>query len=218
MVRPLSVLVLLAAFAPAQADMAETEAAVVKLGGTAKEDKSLDEMARVSVTLSSATDAVVFQLAKLPEVGAIRIDDATKVTEKGLAALKELPDLQRLQLGRCPLTPAEAAALGTLRTLDTLHIGSSGLTDTGLAAMKKLVNLKSLDLLDAPVTDKAVATLVLFKQLEELSLAGTKITDKGVPELAPLEKLKTLKLQNTTVTRKGIDAIEKSLPKLIVRY
>lgn len=218
MVRLPSVLLLLAVLTPVRADLAETEASVVKLGGTAKVDPALDEIARVSATFAAATDAVVFQLVKLPEVGAIRIDDATKLTDKGLAALKELPDLQRLQLGKCPLTDAKAAALGTLRTLDTLHVGSSGLTDLGLAGMKKLVNLKSLDLLDAAITDKAVPTLLLFKKLEELSLAGTKFTDKGVPELAPLEKLKTLKLQNTAVTRKGIDAIEKALPKLTVRY
>lgn len=218
MVRPLAVFVLVAVCAPARSDTTETEAAVVKLGGIVKVDKALDELARVSVTFATATDAVVFQLVKFPEVGAIRIDDATKLTDKGLAALKELPDLQRLQLGKCPLTDAKAAALGALRTLDTLHVGDSKLTDTGLAAMKKLVNLKSLDLLDAPITDKAVATLVQFKKLEELSLAGTKISDKGVPELAPLANLKTLKLQNTAVTRKGIDAVEKALPKLTVRY
>jgi hypothetical protein len=208
----------LATFAPARANSTETEAAVVKLGGTAKTDQTLDETARVAVVFTTATDAVLLKLGKLLDVGAIRISDATKCSVQGLAALRELPNLQRLQLGKCPLTDAKATALGNLRTLDTLHVGDSKLTDTGLAAMKKLVNLKSLDLLDAPITDKAVTTLVGFTKLEELSLAGTKITDKGVPLLAPLENLKTLKLQNTAATRKGIDAIEKALPKLTVRY
>lgn len=208
----------LAVAGPAFADQAETETAVAKLGGSVKIDKTLDEQARVSVTFPAATDDLLVKLAKLPEIGAIRLDDATKCTEKGFTALKELPDLQKLMLGRCPLTDAKAAALGGLRTLDLLHVGESRLTDAGLAGMKKLTNLKSLDLLDAPLTDKSAAVLVGFKKLEELNLAGTKVTDKGVVELAALAGLKTLKVNNTAVTRKGIDAIEKALPKLIVRW
>ncbi len=218
MLRFFALVATLAVALPARADTADTEAAVAELGGTATTDPTLDDNFQVSVKIPAATDSDLLRLAKLPDIGAIRIGDATRCTEAGLAVLRELPNLQQLMLGRCPLTPAEAAALGGLRTLTLLHVGDSMLTDAGLAAMKKLVNLTSLDLLDAPVTDRAAPVLAGFKKLEELSLAGTQVTDKGVVGLAPLVGLKQLKLHNTAVTRKGIDAIEKALPKLTVRW
>jgi len=200
------------------ADDADTEAAVAELGGTAKTDPTLDEQFQVFVTLPAATDNDLLRLAKRPDVGAIRLDDATRCSEKGLEVLRELPNLQKLMLGRCPLSPAKAVALGGLRTLTLLHLGDSRLTDAGLVYLKRLTNLNSLDLQDAPVTDRGMAVLVGFPKLAELSLAGTRVTDKGVGELAALKELKQLKLHKTAVTRKGIDAIEKALPKLIVRW
>lgn len=218
MLRHFTLAALLALAPAALADDGNTEAVVAELGGTAKTDETLDADFQLSVTLPVASDETLWRLAKRPDVGAIRIDDATRCTEQGLAVLRELPNLQKLMLGRCPLTPAKAAALGGLRTLTLLHLGDSRLTDAGLALLKKLTNLRSLDLQDAPVTDRGTAVLAGLAKLEELSLAGTRVTDKGVVELATLKDLKQLKLHKTAVTRNGIDAIEKALPKLIVRW
>lgn len=194
-----------------KADEFETEAIarIVKLGGTAKIDDRLDETARVAVKLPTANDAALQQLCKLPSVGAVEILDATKCTEVGFTKLKELPDLQTLVLGNCPLTEKEATAIGTLRTLTVLFIGESKLTDVALAHFTKLVNLKVLDVSGAAaITDKSAPVLVGLKKLEELNLSGTKFGDSGVTALKDLEQLRILRLNQSNVTRKGIDAIE----------
>ena len=194
-----------------KADEVETDAIarIVKLGGTAKIDDKLDETARVAVKLPTANDAALQKLCKLPSIGAVEILDATKCTEVGFAKLKELPDLQTLVLGKCPLTEKEATAIGTLRTLTVLFIGESKLTDVALAHFDKLVNLKILDVSGAAaITDKSAPVFVGLKKLEELNLSGTKFGDDGVTALKELEQLRILRLNQSNVTRKGIDAIE----------
>lgn len=185
-------------------------ALAVELGGSAKVDEKLDEIARVSVKIPTATDSILQRLCKMPSVGAIEIGDATKCTEIGFAAIKELPDLQKLILGKCPLTEKEAVAIGTLRTLETLFISESKLTDTTFAHFKKLVNLKVLDVSDCGLSDKSASVLIGMKKLEELNLSRTKFGDAGVIALKALEQLKLLRLNQTDVTRKGIDAIEEA--------
>ncbi len=194
-------------------------ALALALGGTAKVDEKLDEIARVAVKLPAASDAALLRLCKMPSVGSLEIFDATKCGEAGFAALKELPDLQTLSLGKCPLTDKSATALGTLRTLNALYIGESKLTDTTFAHFKKLVNLKVLDISDSALTDKSATVLVGFKKLEELNLSKTKFADAGVVALKELEKLRLLKLNQSNATRKGIDAIEAARGKdLTVRW
>ena len=194
-------------------------ALAVELGGSAKVDDKLDEIARVAVKLPVADDSALRQLCKMPSVGALEILDATKCTEEGFAALKELPDLQNLVLGKCPLSLKDAAAIGNLRSLNVLFIGESKLTDTTFAHFKKLVNLRLLDVSDCSITDKSAPVLLGMKKLEDLNLSRTKFGDAGVTALKDLEKLRLLRLNQTGVTRKGIDAIEVARGKaLTVRW
>ena len=222
MMRFLPLLFCLAVSSPfSRADEFQKQAldGIATLGGEAKVDDKLDEMAAIAATFETATDATLERLAKMPALGSLTIYDASKVTEKGYAALKELPDLQKLVIGKGLVNERSAEAIGTLRTLDTLALNASKLSDVGLVAMKKLVNLKVLVILDGNITDRSVPILLGFKKLDQLNLCGTKLTDAGVIMLKDLEKLTLLRLNNTNVTRKGIDALEEARGKtLTVRW
>ena len=203
------------------ADELETQAVALatKLGGTAKVDPKLDEIARVSVKFEKGSDAILQKLAKTLVVGSIEIIDATACTEAGFVTLKELPDLQILTLAKCHLTDKEAAAIGSIRALNVLYLGESKLTDASFVGLKKLVNLKVLDVMDAPITDRSAAVLVSMKKLEELNLSGTKFGDPGVEQLKELTKLKLLRLNKTNATRKSIDILEAARGKeLTIRW
>jgi hypothetical protein len=197
---------------PTEAE-AEAIAAITKLGGTAEVDKSLDEQARLSVTFEKPTDAAVLALVKLPTVGAVDFRDGSKVTEKGFAALKELPDLQKLFVGKGTVSGVEAEAIGSLRTLGVLVLAGCNLTDAEVAQFKKLKNLTTLDLMDTAASNKCVDTLLLLANLEQVNLAGTKVADDGVKQLLALPKLKLLQLNNTKVTAGAIDEMEEELKK-----
>jgi Leucine-rich repeat (LRR) protein len=196
----------------------ETIAAVKKLGGHAVVDDRLDPEAPVSVTFPTGTDALLVSLSKLPSVGGITFDDSGKCTETGFAALRELPDLQKLVLGKCTVTDKAAAVIATVRTLQLLYLGESKITDEGLAGFKKLKHLKVLDLYRTKVTDKGLTHLTGLVKLEELNLSGTKVSDAGVESLKELKALKLVRLNNTNVTREGVTRLEAALPKATVRW
>lgn len=218
MLRVLASLFLFTAPLSAADPVDETIAAVKKLGGTAVVDDRLDQEAPVAVTFPVGTDALLVSLSKLPSVGGITFDDSGKCTEAGFAVLKELPDLQKLVLGKCAVTDKAAAAIATVRPLQLLYLGESRITDEGLAGFRNLKHLKVLDLYKTKVTDKGLKHLTGLKKLEELNLSGTKVSDAGVESLKELTGLKLLRLNNTNVTRDGVTKLEAALPKATVRW
>lgn len=190
---------------------AELIALVEKHGGTAKLESDLDAEARVSAKFEKADDAALTALSKHPALGSLDLRSAAKVTAKGYAALKELPDLQRLYIGGDTLDQYEAAAVGSIRSLNTLVLVGCKLTDLEVSKLSKLKNLKSLDLMDTAATDKSVEWLLALTKLEELNLSGTKVTDTGAKKLMALEKLGLLQLNNTKVSDKVIAGMEEEL-------
>lgn len=219
MLRVLASLVLTAG-PPAAADPAVEQAiaAVNKLGGNAVEDPRLDPEAPVAATFPTGSDALLRSLSKQPSVGDITFEDAGRCTEAGFAALRELPDLQKLTLGKCHLTDKSAAAIAAVRPLRVLFLGEAKFTDAGLAGFKTMTNLKVLDFYKSTVTDKGLKHLTGLVKLEELNLSGTKVTDAGLDALAELKGLKLLRLNNTAVTRAGVTKLEAALPNATVRW
>jgi internalin A len=192
----------------------DAEAALIKLveklGGKAKLNDELDADSRVAVVFEKVSDADLLALSKHASLGSLDLRSADKVTAKGFAALKELPDLQRLYIGAA-VAADEAAAIGTLRPLTLLVLAECKLTDAEVARFARLKNLKSLDLMGTAVTDKSVDTLLALTKLEELNLSGTRITDAGVKKLLALEALRQLHLSNTKVTAAAIGEMEDEL-------
>ena len=191
--------------------------AVEKLGGKADIDAKLFFEARVSVKFETATDGVLVALKKYPQIGAVDAFDATKCTEKGFAALKDLPNLRKLVLGKAELNPNGATAIGGCKELRHLGLVNAGLTDAELATMNKLTLLDHLTLSENPkITDKGMATVKGFERLQVLYLSKTGITDKGLLELKPLDGLRTLGVVGTGVTTAAAEAFPDGMPNLRV--
>ncbi len=186
-------------------------ALVEKMGGKAKLSDELDEESRVAVVFEKVSDADLLALSKHPGLGSLDLRSAAKVTDKGFAALKEVPNLQRLYLSGCSLEVADATAIGTLRPLTLLVLAECKLTDAEVAKFAKLKNLKSLDLMNTGVTDKSVDTLLALTKLEELNLSGTRVADAGAKKLLALEGLRLLQLNNTKVSAGAIADMESEL-------
>jgi hypothetical protein len=188
---------------------------VTKAGGKAAVDPKLPAGGRVSAKFESATNNVLVNLKKAPAIGALDVFDATHCTEKGFAALKDLPNLRKLTLGKSALSAGSVGAIGECKELRVLYLPGSGLTDAELAGLKGLTRLEALDLSDNPqVTDKGMATVKGFERLQYLALGKTGITDKGVTELKGLDGLRTLHVGGTKVTGEAADKFADEMPNL----
>jgi hypothetical protein len=188
---------------------------VVQLDGKADVDPKLAAEARVVAEFETGTDALLAKLAKHPEIGGVKLQDATKCSDKGFAALKELPSLRKLVLGKATLTPAAATAIGQCKNLRYLGLVGCGVTDAEFAGMKDLTMLEHLALSENPqITDKTMAVVKGYSRLRVLYLNKTGITDKGLAELKPLDGLRTLSVKATRVTADAADKFVDEMPNL----
>lgn len=107
------------------------------------------------------------------------------ITDDGLAGVAKLATLQLLNLwGNKAVSDAGLAHLKNLTNLETLNLQDTGVTGPGLAHLAKCGKLEQLNLGKAPVTDAGIDNLPALPKLTHLWLGKTKITP------AKLEKLK----------------------------
>ncbi len=188
---------------------------ITKAGGKAEIDPKLPAEARVSAKFESATDGVLVGLKKAPQVGALDVFDATACTQKGFVALKDLPHLRKLTLGKSEMSGQRAVALAQCKELRVLYVAGSGLSDTDLATLKKLTHLEALDASDNPqITDKGMASVKALDRLQVLYLGKTGITDKGLMELKALDGLRALNVVGTGVTAEAAEQFADEMPNL----
>ena len=84
---------------------------------------------------------------------------STSVTDRELALLKELPQLEELSLRDTEVSDLGMAHLAGLRALKTLDLSSTTLADSALAHLKSLTGLQSLDLSHTLVEGSGLAAL-----------------------------------------------------------
>jgi serine/threonine protein kinase/Leucine-rich repeat (LRR) protein len=115
-----------------------------------------------------------------------------KVDDAGLLHLKDLAELQALNLLRAKITDGGLLHLKDLKKLESLELNGTRITDGGLATIKGLPNLKWLSLSWTDVTDAALVHIKTMANLEELTIDGTKISEAGLVHLTALPKLRGL--------------------------
>ena len=113
-----------------------------------------------------------------------------KPDPKIFAALKDVTNLQELDLAGVQLADADLAQLAGLKNLRVLHLEKTPLTDAGLAHVKGLANLTYLN------------------------VYATAVTDAGLAELKSLTNLKSLYVFETKITAAGLTALQATLPKV----
>jgi hypothetical protein len=188
---------------------------VVKAGGTAEIDPTLPDSARVSAKFEAIADVGLLSLKKAPQIGSLDVFDATRCTDKGFAALKELAQLRRLTFGKSNMTSASTKAIGQCVEIRRLYLASSGLSDLELENLKPLTHLILLDISDnQQITDKGMATVKTFEWLQALYLGKTGITDKGLMELKGLDGLRSLNVVSTKVTADAAEKFADEMPNL----
>jgi hypothetical protein len=145
------------------------------------------------------TDTGLERLAAWKRLEGLNLHNCAKITDAGLAHLKELPNLRDL-------------------TLLQENAGTMPVTDAGLAHVADLQQLQELWLARIPVTDAGLEHVSRLSQLRQLRITGISITDDGIAQLQGLKSLESLSLRNTKVTEEGINALCEELPDCLVSW
>jgi len=188
-------------------------------------------------------DSALQYIKDAPSLRHLRIWPNLPITEAGIAYLAQCPQLEKLELGKLPVTDrnlSQLQALPRLKSLDAsggeskvtdagmVYVGQmkqlesislpSTISDAGAAKLAGLTSLKSL-YIGGPITDAGLGYVAGLRDLEELTLWCDQITDAGIERIATLTKLKTLHIGNCQMTNAGLARLAelKSLEKLTIR-
>ena len=132
-----------------------------------------------------------------------------------MAPLKELTQLQRLELSGADVTDAGLEHLKGLTQLQRLVLTGTRVSDAGLEHLRRLTQLQLLNLAHTQVTDAGLEHLKGLAQLKELNLSYTHVTDAGLEHLKGLTQLRALKLRETNVTDEGVKATPEGVADLL---
>jgi hypothetical protein len=139
-------------------------------------------------------------------------------TDADLALLRDLPNLETLQIENSPhISAAGLAHAGGLSRLNVLYLRHTPAGDRGLEPFKHNRHFKELWLEGSNVSDSVVSWIAANRGLTHLDLGGNPITDATLPQLATLEELQVLALDDTRVTSAGMASIA-NLPALTHLY
>lgn len=97
------------------------------------------------------------------------------------------------------------AMLSGLKNLEKLSIGSIGVTDEGMSHIAAFTKLRGLTIFGCPVTDAGCAKLLALKSLERLNLSHTEITIDGLSQLSALANLTNLDVHDAKPGRAALD-------------
>lgn len=154
---------------------------------TAAETKAVAELAKLGLDARPIAAGLNWRAV------VVRIGKA-KPDPKIFAALKDVANLQELDLAGVQFADADLAPLAGLKNLRVLHLEKTPLTDAGLAHLKGLTNLTYLN------------------------IYATQVTDAGLEQLKGLTNLKSLYVFETKITETATGGLKAALPKLnIVR-
>ncbi|HEV3340031.1 MAG TPA: hypothetical protein VG125_06730 [Pirellulales bacterium] len=124
-------------------------------------DEAFCEVETVGLRGARVTDADLRRLVVFRQISAIEID-ATRVTPKGLRALRQLPRLHYLRLSGLAADDegmAEVAHLEHLERFWLMGPGGNVISDKGLLELRALPNVQRLDLDRVEVSGAAIAAL-----------------------------------------------------------
>jgi hypothetical protein len=116
----------------------------------------------------------------------------TKVSDGDLPLLRDLPDLELLNLQDTSITDAGLEHVGRLQGLKRLSLQRSKVKDAGMEHLSGLTSMVELDLVGLPITDAGLEHLHGLRNLEKIYFDPGRTTPDAVRRLqdaAPKAKI-----------------------------
>jgi Leucine-rich repeat (LRR) protein len=144
----------------------------------------LRDLKRLDLSLTRISDRGLRALKPLPAIEDLNLYFAEQITDESTAIFKGWKHLKRLNLRGTRITDSTLEFLSAIPTLESLDIGWAQITDTGLDHLAALTNLRSLTMGGNKLTDAGLQFLRQLPQIEYLDLGGTQRTDSGLWSLS----------------------------------
>ncbi len=183
--------------------------AIEKLGGKVVRDAKVPGMPVVEVDLGAfdVNDDDLVVLKPLKHLRKLALGSG--INGGGLKEIKDLKNLQELNLTFTAVGDDALKHLKELKHLKTLTLGQTLVTDAGLKELGELKDMEELDLDGTAVTDVGMKAIAGMPRLKRLILGGTKITNAGLKEINVLKNLVVLDLDHTKMSDDGLMEIKK---------
>jgi internalin A len=166
----------------------------------------LRHLRKLLLNRAKITDAGVATIAGLPELEELELI-AWNVTDDGLKSLTSLRHLRVLHVA-CRSDGSGLVALKDLPNLQVLNLDGTKTSPELLRKLRVLSALKELDLdCNGEVTDAGLKLIAELPGLEKLTLFSEGITDDGLKALATSRSIKSLRLYNHSLTGSGIKSL-----------
>jgi hypothetical protein len=184
------------------------------------EDYRVTRVMVYQIKAAKIIDSDLEKLRELTELEDLNLGGCvSRVTDRGLAVLGQIKSLDRLNLDGAGITDEGVARLRPLSGLSVLSLSSTGITDRGLESLREMHRFQRLYLNHTAVTD-AVALMPgkCWPLLRILELDSTGIDDAGLMNLKDCLALTALSVRDTAVTSDGIARFRQALPKCKVDW
>lgn len=135
---------------------------------------------RLDLSLTRISDRGLRALKTAPAIEELNLYFAELITDEGAATVKGWKQLRRLNLRGTKITDATLEFLSGVPALEWLDIGWVQVTDTGLDHLAALTNLRHLAMGGNKLTDTSLQFLRQMPQIEYLDVGGMQRTDSGL--------------------------------------
>lgn len=153
----------------------------------------------------ASIDQLVQSVANNTYFDTLYISGRYTVEQGVVARLAEIPNLKKLSLRGCTLSPEDSSSLILLKGLEELDIGASNVTDDAILQLAFLPNLIYLNAEQNKIgAYGANSCAVGFPQLKFLSLYGNQIGNTGGLSLLAREKFVALDIRANKYTDTAI--------------
>lgn len=137
------------------------------------------------------TDEVLERLSRFRHLTYLDLQGSTAVTDDGLRYLAHLPQLEHLTLSGTKITDCGLAVLRELPNLKTLDIcHQEYISDAGIAHLNFCEQLERVNLMGTRTGDNAIRAVLGKPNLRQL-FAGTNVTDEGLALLVSIPRFVT---------------------------
>ena len=171
-----------------------------------------DQLRRLEVSGTAVTSAGLIHLKELTNLERLNVC-LTACDDRGFEHLAGMNRMKRMTICASKITGSGFAHLQGMKQIESINLHSAPASDAGLEAIGKLTSLKRLEVVHTNVTDAGLKHLAGMVNLQQLHVHGKETTAEAFPFLSKLRDLYELDIYDRAASNQTCEQIAR-LPKL----